>query len=92
MASSLVVMRVFRKMGNYFFKAALAQANALRIKLENHFGHALYFRLRSGKRFIGPTEQAHIRQAMNELRVNPLPDFDAYVEAYNWQLIQKRGH
>ncbi len=62
----------------------VAQANALRVRLESHFGHTLYFRLRSGKRLIGPTEQAHIRQVMNELGVTPLPDFDAYVEAYNW--------
>ena len=60
------------------------QANALRMRLESHFGHTLYFRLRSGKRLINPTEQAHIRQAMTELGINPLPDFDAYVEAYNW--------
>ena len=62
----------------------VAQANALRIRLESHFGHTLYFRLRSGKRLINPTEQAYIRQAMAELGINPLPDFDAYVEAYNW--------
>lgn len=62
----------------------VAQANALRVRLESHFGHTLYFRLRSGKRLITPTNQAHIRQAMIELGVNPLPDFDAYVEAYNW--------
>ena len=62
----------------------VAQANALRIKLESHFGHTLYFRLRSGKRLINPAEQAYIRQAMTELSINPLPDFDTYVEAYNW--------
>ena len=62
----------------------VAQANAFRIRLESHFGHTLYFRLRSGKRLIAPTAQAHIRQVMTELGVNPLPDFDAYVEAYNW--------
>ena len=62
----------------------VAQANALRIKLESHFGHTLYFRLRSGKRLINPAEQAYIRQAMTELGINPLPDFDNYVEAYNW--------
>ena len=63
----------------------VAQANAFRIKLESHFGHTLYFRLRSGKRLIDPTAQAHIRQTMTELGVNPLPVFDAYVEAYNYQ-------
>ena len=62
----------------------VAQANALRIKLESHFGHTLYFRLRSGKRLINPAEQAYIRQTMTELDINPLPDFDTYVEAYNW--------
>ena len=62
----------------------VAQANMFRIKLESHFGHTLYFRLRSGKRLIDPTAQARIRQTMIELGVNPLPDFDAYVEAYNW--------
>ena len=62
----------------------VAQANALRIRLESHFGHTLYFRLRSGKRLVNPTEQSYIRQAMAELGINPLPDFDAYVEAYNW--------
>lgn len=62
----------------------VAQANAFRIRLESHFGHNLYFRLRSGKRLITPTDQAHIRQVMTELGVSPLPDFDAYVEAYNW--------
>ena len=60
------------------------QANALRMRLESHFGHTLYFRLRSGKRLINPTEQSYIRQAMTELGINPLPDFDAYIEAYNW--------
>ena len=62
----------------------VAQANALRMRLESHFGHTLYFRLRPGKRLINPTEQAYIRQAMTELSINPLPDFDVYVEAYNW--------
>ena len=62
----------------------VAQANALRIRLESHFGHTLYFRLRSGKRLIAPTEQVYIRQVMTELGVSPLPDFDAYMEAYNW--------
>ena len=62
----------------------VTQANALRVRLESHFGHTLYFRLRSGKRLIAPAEQAHIRQVMTELKVHPLPDFDAYVEAYNW--------
>ena len=62
----------------------VAQANMFRIKLESYFGHTLYFRLRSGKRLIDPAAQAHIHQVMTELGVNPLPDFDAYVEAYNW--------
>jgi hypothetical protein len=62
----------------------VTQANALRVRLESHFGHTLYFSLRSGKRLIVPAEQAHIRQVMTELEVHPLPDFDAYVEAYNW--------
>ena len=62
----------------------VAQANALRIRLESHFGHTLYFRLRSSKRLIAPTEQVYIRQVMTKLGVSPLPDFNAYVEAYNW--------
>lgn len=62
----------------------VAQANAFRIRLEAHFGHTLYFRLRSGKRLIDPIAQARIRQAMAELGINPLPDFDTYVEAYRW--------
>ena len=32
----------------------VAQANALRVRLERRFGHTLYFRLRSGKRLIDP--------------------------------------
>ena len=63
----------------------VAQANALRVKLESHFGHSLYFRLRSGKRLIDPASQAYIRQIMTELGVASLPDFDAYVEAYKWE-------
>ena len=62
----------------------VAQANALRQTLEHDFGHARYFRLRSGERLIDPATQEHIRQAMVRIGITDLPDFDAYVEEYNW--------
>ena len=60
------------------------QANALRQTLEHDFGHARYFRLRAGERLIDPATQEHIRQAMVRIGVTDLPDFDAYVEEYDW--------
>lgn len=81
---SAVPVRYARGFVKMLSVLTVAQANAFRIKLESHFGHTLYFRLRAGKRLIDSTAQAHIRQVMTELGVNPLPDFDAYVEAYNW--------
>ena len=62
----------------------VAQANALRQTLEHDFGHARYFRLRAGDRLIDPATQEHIRQAMARIGVTNLPDFDAYVEEYEW--------
>ena len=62
----------------------VAQANALRQTLEHDFGHARYFRLRSGERLIDPATQEHIRQAMVRIGITDLPDFDAYVEEYDW--------
>ena len=62
----------------------VAQANALRQTLEHDFGHARYFRLRAGERLIDPATQEHIRQAMARIGVADLPDFDAYVEEYDW--------
>ena len=60
------------------------QANALRQTLEHDFGHTRYFRLRAGERLIDPATQEHIRQAMTRLGITDLPDFDAYVEEYDW--------
>lgn len=60
------------------------QANALRQTLEHDFGHTRYFRLRAGERLIDPATQEHIRQAMTRLGITDLPNFDAYVEEYDW--------
>lgn len=81
---SAVPVRYARGFVKMLSTLTVGQVNALRIKLGAHFGRTLYFRLRSGKRLIEPAAQAHIRQVMTELGVNPLPDFDAYIEAYNW--------
>lgn len=62
----------------------VTQANLLRQTLEHDFGHARYFRLRSGERLIDPATQEHIRQAMVRIGITDLPDFDAYVEEYDW--------
>ena len=62
----------------------VTQANALRKTLEHDFGHARYFRLRAGERLIDPATQEHICQAMVQIGVTDLPDFDAYVEEYDW--------
>jgi hypothetical protein len=62
----------------------VSQANLLRQTLEHEFGHARYFRLRSGERLIDPATQEHIRQAMVRMGITDLPDFDAYVEEYDW--------
>ena len=62
----------------------VSQANLLRQTLEHDFGHASYFRLRSGERLIDPDTQEHIRQAMVRIGITDLPDFDAYVEEYDW--------
>ena len=62
----------------------VTQANALRQILEHDFSHARYFRLRAGERLIDPATQEHIRQAMVRIGVTDLPDFDAYVEEYDW--------
>ena len=62
----------------------VSQANLLRQTLEHDFGHARYFRLRSGERLIDPATQEHIRQAMVRIGITDLPDFDAYVEEYDW--------
>ena len=62
----------------------VTQANLLRQTLERDFGHARYFRLRSGERLIDPATQEHIRQAMVRIGITDLPDFDAYVEEYDW--------
>ena len=62
----------------------VTQANLLRQTLERDFGHARYFRLRSGERLIDPATQEHIRQAMVRIGITNLPDFDAYVEEYDW--------
>ena len=62
----------------------VSQANVLRQTLEHDFGHTRYFRLRAGERLIDPATQEHIRQAMVQIGVTNLPDFDAYVEEYDW--------
>ena len=62
----------------------VAQANVLRQTLEHDFGHTRYFRLRAGERLIDPATQGHIRQAMVRIGVTDFPDFDAYVEEYDW--------
>lgn len=62
----------------------VSQANLLRQTLERDFGHARYFRLRAGERLIDPATQEHIRQAMVRIGITDLPDFDAYVEEYDW--------
>ena len=62
----------------------VTQANLLRQTLERDFGHARYFRLRSGERLLDPATQEHIRQAMVRIGITDLPDFDAYVEEYDW--------
>ena len=62
----------------------VSQANLLRQTLEHDFGHARYFRLRSGERLIDPATQEHIRQAMVRIAITDLPDFDAYIEEYDW--------
>ena len=62
----------------------VAQANALRQALEHDFGHTRYFRLRGGERLIDPATQEYIRQTMTRIGITDLPDFDAYVEDYNW--------
>ena len=62
----------------------VAQANALRQALEHDFGHTRYFRLRSGERLIDPVTQEHIRQTMIRVGITDLPDFDTYVEDYDW--------
>lgn len=62
----------------------VTQANLLRQTLEHDFGHARYFRLRSGERLMDVATQEHIRQAMVRIGITDLPDFDAYVEEYDW--------
>ena len=62
----------------------VSQANVLRQTLEHDFGHTRYFRLRAGERLIDPATQEHIRQAMVRIGITDLPDFDAYVEEYDW--------
>ena len=62
----------------------VSQANVLRQTLEHDFGHTRYFRLRAGERLIDPATQEHIRHAMVQIGVTNLPDFDAYVEEYDW--------
>jgi hypothetical protein len=62
----------------------VTKANLLRQTLEHDFGHARYFRLRAGERLIDPATQEHIRQAMVRIGITDLPDFDAYVEEYDW--------
>ena len=62
----------------------VAQAKAFRQALEHDFGHTRYFRLRSGERLIDPVTQEHIRQTMTRIGITDLPDFDDYVEEYDW--------
>ena len=62
----------------------VTQANLLRQTLEHDFGHARYLRLRAGERLMDVATQEHIRQAMVRIGITDLPDFDAYVEEYDW--------
>ncbi|MCD8193771.1 MAG: DUF6078 family protein, partial [Tannerellaceae bacterium] len=60
------------------------QMRAISSSLLNLFGRRTYFRVRKGERLLSPEEQQKVLYILKSYGVAPLPEFDAYIEAYDW--------
>lgn len=52
--------------------------------MANLFSERTYYRIRKGERLISPAQQEKIYQLLNACGVEGRPEFDAYVEDYEW--------
>lgn len=52
--------------------------------LISHFGQRTYYRIRKGERLLSPSEQRVILNIFKRCGVTGTPEFDAYVEDYEW--------
>lgn len=60
-------------------------ALAIRLQLIRHFGQNNYYRFRSGKRLISPSEQKLIQRIFINTRISTTPVYDEYIEQYDWK-------
>lgn len=52
--------------------------------LIDQFGRRTYYRTRKGERLLSPSEQETFRNVLKKCGVSPVPEFDLYIEKYDW--------
>lgn len=52
--------------------------------LTRYFGQRTYYRVRKGERLLSPAEQQKVLSILGKYGVSGSPEFDAYVEEYDW--------
>lgn len=57
---------------------------AIRLELDRHFGHTMYYKLRNGKQSITPDMQRHIAEVCQKHGWTAEPVYDETTEEYDW--------
>ncbi len=76
----------------YFAKGFMGMLESLPYKqmrtiassLLSLFGRRTYFRVRKGERLLSPDEQQKVLYILKRHGVSEPPEFDAYIEEYDW--------
>lgn len=67
-------------LGNLLYK----QMQPVVSELQLLFGRRTYFRVRKGERLLSPAEQQQVLQILHKYGISHPPEFDAYLEVYDW--------
>ena len=58
---------------------------AIRLELDGHFGHTMYYKYRNGLLPITPQMQAYIAEVCRKHGWTELPVYDSMTEEYDWE-------
>ena len=68
-------------MTNIYDDVSTSVASAIKQDLLEHFGKGLYYRLKSGEKYINPEQQAFIAETFEKHGVTTPPVYDKLIEA-----------
>lgn len=76
--------RFARGMSRMLDRIPHADSLVIKKRMLAYFGPNLYYRLRRRERLFTPAQQEYIRQLFLQQGINETPEFDEYIERYDW--------